>query len=373
MVGIVIGLSLFLCAPLIAKYWVNAQKISFDTLQQSIRIMAIILMFQWAHSIYNGGLTGMQKLVKLNIQTIFFNVLKNIGVIIAMWMLSPSVYVFLLWQLLITIVFTFVLRYSFWHELVPERKQFSKTELFTVGRFALGMTGIGLSTLLLGQIDKLLISKMMSLEQFGYYTLAFAAGSNVLIGISIFLPTFLPTLTNLISKGDIDGVKQCYHNYSNIIAIIAIPTALLMAFYSKEILLIWTHDPKLAEQSYLLVRFVALGYMINGLSYGYFNLMLAYGWTRYTIYQNILSSIISIPLMYYSVANFGITGGASVCFILSIGAILIGLPYTHTKLLKHEFGNVLKNDFGVPLIISLLIISISRIFFPVHIGCNFSS
>lgn len=363
--GIILGLLVVIFAPYIAAYWVKPKELSIETVTSAVQIMGIILAFQWPQSIYNGGLTGLQKLVTLNTINVIFNTIKSLGVILALKFISPSIQVFFYWQLMVVFLMTLVLRYYFWGELKGAQKPiFSKNELKRIWRFAAGMTGISLASLLLGQMDKIVLSKILPLQEYGYYILAFTAGASVLIGVGIFLPTFLPKLSELVAKGIKQDIADCYHTYSNIIATVAMPPALVMCLFSKEILLLWTHNVDVAQSTWPLVSFVSIGYLFNGLNYGAYYLMLAYGWTRYTIYQNIICSILAVPLLYFGVTYFGLTGGASISFILAIGIFATSLPIVHRTLLKGELKNVYLKDIGIPLIATLAVVLPARIFFP---------
>lgn len=56
--------------------------------------------------------------------------------------------------------------------LADRAGQFSLEALRGVWKFAGGMVGITFLALLLMQVDKIILSKMLSLSEFGYYTLA---------------------------------------------------------------------------------------------------------------------------------------------------------------------------------------------------------
>jgi hypothetical protein len=96
--------------------------------------------------------------------------------------------------------------------------------------------------------------------------------------------------------------------------------------------------------------------------------MLAYGWTKFTIYQNIIASLISFPLLIFSVKYFGLLGGASICIVSNFSYLVISLPLIHRKLLIGELKKVYISDIAPYFFVSILSIS----FFKYFYNTNFS-
>ena len=68
-------------------------------------------------------------------------------------------------------------------QLVMNKAVFQKQLLKGIWRFTAGMSGISILAVILTQLDKVILSKMLSLEMFGYYTLA----SMVAMSLGVFL------------------------------------------------------------------------------------------------------------------------------------------------------------------------------------------
>jgi hypothetical protein len=79
--------------------------------------------------------------------------------------------------------------------------------------------------------------------------------------------------------------------------------------------------------------------------------MLAFGWTRFTIYQNTIAGIILVPLLIWWVHLFGVVGGTMVWLMLNAGYILISIPLMHTKILKGEMVSWYIKDTLIPFLI----------------------
>ena len=64
--------------------------------------------------------------------------------------------------------------------------------------------------------------------------------------------------------------------------------SLLIVFFSKDILLIWTQDLVIANHTYLLLSILIIGTTINGLTNIPYALQLANEWTSLTLKINIV-------------------------------------------------------------------------------------
>jgi O-antigen/teichoic acid export membrane protein len=116
-------------------------------------------------------------------------------------------------------------------------------------------------------------------------------------------------------------------------------------------LYVWTGNAEITRNTSKLVQIAAVGTICNSLMYIPYQMMLAFGWTRFTIYQNIIAIIILVPLLIWWVHLFGVIGGAMVWLILNVGYILISIPLMHTKILKQEMASWYIKDTLVPFLI----------------------
>ena len=110
-----------------------------------------------------------------------FNVLKispvtvtHGGALLILWRVSPTIQGFFLWMAAMRAVQVIILAYALWKSLPPATRapRFDVRLLRKIWRFAAGMSGIAASALVLTQMDKVVLSKLVSLKVFGYYTLA---------------------------------------------------------------------------------------------------------------------------------------------------------------------------------------------------------
>jgi len=366
-VGILIGLGLVALAPLISHFWVKSQGIPVRTVQQAVLIMGLVVAVQWPASLYDGGLTGLQKQVLLNCVRASMATIQHAGAVLVLWLISPSVLAYFTWQIFISIVQTLVLAYFVWKSLPATHQQsvFQKYLLKKNWRFAAGMTGISIVTTILTQSDKIILSKLLPLTVFGYYMLAVNVGNALSYLVQPVSAALFPKLSQLVLDVDKTRLSSLYHNGCQLISIIVLPAAITLALFSRDILTLWIRDPGIVQNAYFLVSLIVMGTAINSLMVLPYTLQLAYGWTRLIFSQNLISTILLVPMMIFMVKSYGAVGAPIVWIILNAGYLFILIPLMHRRILTSEIKQWYLLDIGAPLLLSAAIVLLSRVMMPI--------
>lgn len=363
-IAIFVGITLVSLSPFIAHHWIKAGQISPKTIEQALLIMGFVIALQMPIGFYSGGLMGLQRQVLLNVINASMSTLRGAGAVLILWLISPTIQAFFLWQIVISTINSFLLARFLWRRLPVGEKNavFQKQLLKGIWRFATGMSGISILAVILTQLDKIILSKMLSLEMFGYYTLA----SVVAMSLGrLFTPVFYsiyPRFTQLVSMGDQEGLKQLYHKSCQFVSVLILPIAIIIALFSHEILLIWTQNQATADKAYLLVSILICGTALNGLMHFPYALQLAFGWTRLSFFKTLIAVILLVPLIIYMTTHYGATGAAIAWLVLNLGMFFFEIPIMHRRLLRKEKWRWYWQDVCVPLVACIFIAGLGRIF-----------
>jgi O-antigen/teichoic acid export membrane protein len=330
-------------------------------------IMGLGIAFQWPISFYSGGLMGLQRQVLLNIINITMATFRGLGAILVLWLVSPTVEAFFIWQLVVSIVnlclIVFFVRRSL--PIAEEAPRFRRELFLNIWRFAAGVTGISVLSTILTQMDKIILSRMLSLEIFGYYALANAVAMSLArFMYSVFSATY-PRLTNLVAMNAWQELTRLYHKSSQLVSVLVLPAAVVVALFSREILQLWTQNPSTAEHTHLLVSILIMGTAFNGLMNIPYALQLATGWTRLAFFVNLVSVILLVPLMILLTKLYGAPGAASVWEIVNGSAIIFSIQIMHRRLLPAEKWRWYGIDVGLPFAATLLFAGAFRLAIPV--------
>ena len=366
--GMVIGIVIVLFAPLLAKHWINAGDVGIETVQTALMIMGISIAFQWPAGIYSGGLMGLQRQVVLNVTRSLMATIQHGGAFLVLTLISPSILTFFFWQAFVGLLTTFVLGVSVWRCLSPSERvaKFDHAYLLKNWRFATGVTGITLVTMLLTQLDKIILSKMLSLESFGYYMLAFNIANNLNNFVTPIYSALFPKFTQLVSSGDTGQLAGLYHKGTRLLATLMLPVVMTMVVFSNEILELWLSDPLVSQNTQSIFVLLLIGTAMNSLMVLPYALQLAHGWTRFTIYKNLIASVFLVPLLLVLVDWYQGVGAAVVWLILNLGYLMIEVPIMHKRLLKDEIQSWYINDIIKPLLFISVVVFCFNMVMPEH-------
>ncbi len=356
--GILVCIIALFASPVAAQYWLKSENISPEIIREALMIMSVAFAFQWATGFYTGGLYGLQEQKTLNLINIIFAVIRSFGAFLVLAFISPTIKAFLVWQLITAVLNCFLLFVFFWRNLpaTAEKPRFKSNLLKEVWRYAAGMAGTSLVVLVLTQTDKLILSKLLTLENFGYYSLAItlaATGIGVIVGS--IQTTYFPQFSQLVAQNKLDEMRELYHRACQVMSFFLIPVVTVMAFFSYEILLVWTRKPEVAENTYILLTLVAIGTGLNGLMHLPYYAQLAFGITKIGFWQNVIAIIFMIPFMIYATVHYGAVGGALSWAILNFSYTVFGLQYMHRLILKGELTKWYLVDVGLPLLLAVIV------------------
>jgi O-antigen/teichoic acid export membrane protein len=334
----------------VAHDWLKVDRLPKEVVAQAIRVMALMVALRFVESIYRSALLGLQRQVWYNAVNAALATLRGVGAVAVLAFVSPTITAFFLWQAFVSLLSAVVLARGV-HRALPRaisRPGFSVEALLRVWRFAGGMAGITLLAVALTQLDKALLSRLLSLEFFGYYTLAATVAATLgLIAAPITTAVF-PRLVELIARADEDGVKRTYHTASQVVTVSTVPATLLLAVFGEGVLFAWSGDSNLSRNAGPLLSALAIGTCLNVLMYVPYQLQLAHGWTSLMLKLNCAAAVTLVPAIFWAVNKYGAQGAAWLWIALNAGYVIVGIQLMHKKIYASEKWRWYVQDIGVP-------------------------
>jgi len=361
LIGIVNGTLILAAAPLIAAHWIKASAIPVHDVQRTVMLMGVLTVFQWPVSFYQGGLMGLGRQVLYNSISICLVTLANGGAVLILWLVSPTIQGFFLWLVAANAARAILLAIFLWKSLPPATRpsQFDLRQVRKVWRFAAGMSGITAFALVLTQLDKVILSRLLDLKTFGYYAVAGMFGIGLSMIVASVFNTIFPRFSALVAAGNEDELKRFYHRCTQLMAVLILPLAAILALFSTDILQFWTRNAEVARNAGPIATLLVIGSALNGLMNLPYALQLAYGWTSIGLRITIFLIFLTVPAIWFMATSYGAVGAASVWAALNCIYMAIGVPLTHRRLLKGEAWRWL-GEIGSPLVLILLIAFVGK-------------
>lgn len=331
--------------------WVSASKLSPAAIAQAFTVMGIVSALRFVENVYVSSIVGLQRQVLENTVTSLFSILRGLGALGVLAWLSPTIEAFFVWQGLVSLATVAVFAAAVYSS-VPAATgpvRFSWPALSGVSRFASGMLVISLLTLLLTQTDKVLLSRLLSLEAFGYYALAGVVANTLGMLVSPITTALSPRLIELVTRGDEVALSIEYHQGSQFVTVLMGSAALVLSVFAERVLMLWTNNPVLTEQVSPLVRVLVLGSAANYLLWVPYQLQLAHGWTSLTIKVCSAASVILVPAILLVAPHYGAAGATWIWLTLNLGQLLFTVSLMHRRLLPAEKWRWYGRDVFLPL------------------------
>lgn len=369
---VAVGLAILICILIwalsawLASGWLRADKLPLDVVSQAVSIMGFVIAGRFLEGLYRGALVGLQEQVLFNVVNAIFSTARAVGAVGVLVWISPTIEAYFIWQGIVSAGSVAALA-IFVHRRLPAAPltgSFSLQALSEVWRFAGGMMLTTFLSILLTQVDKILLSRMLDLEVFGYYTLATVVVSVIGLLIVPITQAAYPRLTELVTKGDRSRLATAYHHSAQMVTVLIASLALMLFFFPTEILSVWTGNPVITRETAPLLQLLAIGTFLNGLMHMPYMLQLAHGWAGFAVKVNVVAVAFLIPTIAWVVPLYGAIGAAWTWTLLNAGYVLIGIQIMHRRLLPGDQWRWYWKDVCSPLSAATVVASILKLVQP---------
>lgn len=237
-------------------------------------------------------------------------------------------------------------------------------------KFSLQISILSITWIIITQLDKLLISGLINLEEFGFYSVATSLAAGLLMIPGTINTVILPKITTLYIKEDLKEFQKNYITVSLAVFCIILPITIAMFYYPEQILYAWTGNVDIAVNSSYILKYYAVGNFLLAMAGMPFLLQYAKGDLKVNVIISSFYFLIFLPILYIIVQKYGLLGGCIFWIIFNFINFIINISYFHNKKLLIINKLWLRICILNPLLISSIIVA----FLLKHsISENFSS
>lgn len=346
-----VALVIWAASGWLASHWVTAKNLPVDVVAHAFAVMGVVTALRFVEDIYGSSIAGLQRQVLQNIMISIMATLRGLGAVALLAWVSPTIGAYFLWQGLLSVI-TVALSAGIVYSALPPAPlpaRFSRAALIGIWRFAAGMMAIIFLSLLLTQVDKILLSRLLTLESFAYYALAGTVASKLYVLAGPITAAFYPRFTELATNGDEVALRAVYHQGAQLVTVLTGSAAMVLMLFGDRVLRLWTGNPALAQKVAPLMAVLALGTLFNGLMTIPYQIQLAHGWTSLTIKLNIVAVSLLVPAILLVVPAYGAIGAAWGPVTVNAGYLMFAIPLMHRRLLRAEKRRWYLEDVALPL------------------------
>lgn len=367
-IALLIAVAIWFASSPLANHWLHPEHLSRAETAHAIAIMGLAVALQWPSSFYSNGLSGLERQPVLNTINAGFATLRGAGVLAVLYWIAPTITAFMWWYAAMGACQSLVSAAVLWH-LLPSsahsRPKFRSEELRATGRFAGGLVAITALSVAVTQLDRIVLSAMRPLVELGYFSLALSVAAGMGRMIQPMFNALYPRYSKLVSLGEDKALTYLYHLSNQYLCVVVAAISIVLILFSKDVIYLWTGDIATATKVALPLSILVAGTALNGLMNLPYALQLAHGWTRLTVWANMVALILGIPFCIWAVGHYGIIGAACLWFAINFGFVAIAIPLMHRRYMRGEMAKWYLQDILPPFVAAVAVGLLMRWLIPV--------
>ena len=303
------GLVTILFAGPLATGWLKLGTVAEEQGRLAVYGAAAIFAAQFPGSVYRSLLVGAQAQVVLNAIISAGALIRHAGgvVVVLTW---PTLTAYLCWHAAAVLAETLVRAAKSWDILGIKRPEVRRawTDMRQVLGQVAAMSGATLLGALTIQMDKIILSRMVPIEQFGYYVIAASVAGGVLTLIYPIIQAILPRAVLL--RDNPSALLRLNVAYAALILLLVGAGALSYFLFGQELIEMWLRNAPISARVHSLLTVLLIGSALNALyTVGYVNWIVK-GSIGKVLQVNAISLVLCLVLIPIMIERFGLIGAA---------------------------------------------------------------
>lgn len=315
-----------LLAGFISSHWLNLAGLPVSLGKQAVFGAAVLFAIQFPGSIYRSMLVSSQKQTSLNVIISVASILRHLGAVLVMikW---PLLLTYLIWHCAIGLLETIVRAYYAWKTLSVRRRDavWSTSALKSTWGFVAGMSAATWLGALTVQMDRVVLSRMAPIDQFGYYVIAASVAAGSLQMIYPLIQAVLPRAIQL--RSDPSALRGLSFKLLKAIVLVVVIAGVVFLFAGQWVLHLWLGNADVADAVFSLLGVLLLGTALNA----FYNV----GYIYWVVHErvdrilqvNAIALILSILLIPPLVLWLGTIGAAFGWVVINLMGFVLSLEW----------------------------------------------
>ncbi|MET0611848.1 MAG: oligosaccharide flippase family protein, partial [Pseudomonas caspiana] len=316
-----------------------------ETLIHCISLMGLVVALRLYATLYKSGIQGLEQHAWLNIANIIIATLRYFGGLLLVSTYSQDPEDFFEFQAAVGLIETLIFAARAYQQMPTPHllTGFNRALVKPIIPFAASMTLTSVLWIVLTQMDKVLLSDLLPLDQYGYFSLVALITTGIMMLTNPLVQALLPRMTVLVAEGRQNEMHALLLAANRFACTFLFPLAALIGLHGNYLIYAWTGDWVAAQWSQQILCWYSLGSAIMAISAFQFYLQYAYGQLRLHIWYSVISAIVTVPVMFYAIRYQGAYGAAIAWFLLRAVSFAIWPVIVHHRLAPGIHGQWLRD------------------------------
>jgi len=354
--GFVAALLIWLGCDWLATQWLTVNTLTFADVAYCIALMGVMIGLRWGVALYSSGMSGMERQVWLNSFNVGLATLRYGAAYVLLRWVSQDVVHYFEFQLVVSLLELVVIFWKFYDSQPAGSGRndpgliFSWTAIRSVLPFALGIAYTSMLWVFMTQSDKLILSHVLSLAEYGYFAVVVLIANGVLRLSEPINQAVLPRLTMLHSQGNEAAMLALYRKTTQYLAVIVFSVSGVLALLSQPLIFAFTGNHAAAAWGAPVLTWFSLGnglLVIVGMQY---NLQFVHGQVRMHVINTTINAAVQVPILAFVAYAYGAVEVAMAWFVIRSITFFIWPMIVHHKFAPGLHWRWLGKDVLLPLL-----------------------
>ncbi len=346
-VAIVGAFAIVSFAHKIATQWLVVKSLSIAEVTSALTLMGLAIPLRWVSGLYRGVIIGFERQAWLGGYNIAIATLRFVGVLSVFWLLSPTPVNFFAYQLFVAVIELgglILQTYGLVGRRSSQDSALSWSPLVSNLKFSITIAFTATAWVVIMQSDKLVLSKILPLAEYGMFSIAVVAANAVNAINAPFNQAILPRLTKLVSQNDDIRAARFYRNATQAVCALMSPAVTALCFFGGPVIVAWTGNPHVAQYAAPIVCLYAIGNGFVSLhSFAYY-IQYAKGDLFLHFLGHALLLIVLVPLFVAGAFYYGAMGTGFAWAITNALYAICWMPVVHARVFKGLHWSWLGHD-----------------------------
>jgi len=312
---ILLAITIFFLAPIIVKNWISLKTMDTDTAIDVIRILGIASFVVLPKSLYISLFRGLQRMEVNNIIDVATMAFQQFGTIIILTF-GGNIYQVIYWFALcyaLGIISYIIIsaRFFSFNALIPFYYLYVIKRNFN---FAFRMMLFTILSTIHGQMDKLIISKLMPVGAVGYYSIAYGTCTKGQLLTGAVIQAAYPSFSELYTQRDHKTLLSQYRKLQDLLCFGIVPIYALIPFVLLP-LFSYIFNKDTAKMLLFPTTLLSIGFYMNGTINIPHIFSLAVGKPEIAVNTNFYALFFVLPITALLIYYYGLKG-AGFSFVL---------------------------------------------------------
>lgn len=305
---VLLAVVIYFSAPILVEKWIRLKTMDVGTATHALQILGIASVVGLPQRFYASLFRGLQRMEFNNIIDAATNGLQQFGTVVILVLgggLFQVVYWLAVCFALSILTYLFVsARFFSWRALIPG---YSIVVTRRNLGFSLNMMSISILAMIHTQVDKVIVSKLLSIGTLGFYGFAWGVVSKATLLTGSVAQAAFPSLSALFKSGDRAAMMAQYRKLHDLICFATVPFFAAIPFAILP-LFSYLFNRDVAQMLLLPITFLCVGYYMHGALHMPYYFSLAVGKPEISTRSNFYALFVVLPVTVLLVYFFGLPG-----------------------------------------------------------------